>query len=138
MLGRHVPQLAFLDVLLGNEPHWRRRNSFTSGCSSGDPNEATERAEEYLQTHALVTYYDEVAIPALALAEQDRADGRLADEQRARVADSAMVLIDNLAEWEAGGQAADEEERIQAEAQGVDLERSAGRSDHLRRSARQP
>ena len=104
VLGRHVPQLTFLDVLLGNEPMLTQPELLYRRLLVGDPNEATERAEEFLRKHALVTFYDEVAIPALALAEQDRADARLSEEQRKRVGDSAMVLVDNLAEWEGDGE----------------------------------
>ena len=100
VLGRHVPQLAFLDVMLGSEPVLEPSRLLYQRLLVGDPNEATERAEEYLRENSLLHFYDEVAIPALALAEEDRIDGRLSEEQRNRVADSAMVLIDNLAEWE--------------------------------------
>ena len=56
-----------------------------------------------------------MAIPALALADEDRVAGRLADEQRERVANSAMVLIDNLAEWEGNDLAKPEEPKSQEE-----------------------
>jgi predicted PurR-regulated permease PerM len=105
VLGRHVPQLAFLDVMFGSEPMLEPSKLLYQRLLVGDPNEATERAEEYLRENSLTRFYDEVAVPALALAEGDRIDGRLSEEQRIRVADSAMVLIDNLAEWEEGGQA---------------------------------
>lgn len=39
---------------------------------AGDPDEATERAEEYLKTHSILTYFEEVAIPALSMFEHDR------------------------------------------------------------------
>jgi len=100
VLGRHVPQLAFLDVILGNEPVLEPPELLYRRLLVGDPNEATERAEEYLRENSLAGFYDDVAIPALAIAEQDRVEERLSEEQRIRVTDSAMVLIDNLAEWE--------------------------------------
>ena len=100
VLGRHIPQLGFLDVLLGDRPVLRPPALLYQRLLLGDPNDATERAEEYLRTNSLAGYYDDVAIPALALAEEDRIEGRLSEEQRARVGDSAMTLIDNLAEWE--------------------------------------
>jgi hypothetical protein len=105
VLGRHVPQLAFLDVLLGDEPALAPPALLYRQLLMGDPIEATERAEEFLRSTPLVAYYDEVAIPALALAEDDRTEGRLSEEQRVRVGDSAMILIDNLAEWESNGEA---------------------------------
>ncbi len=109
VLGRHVPQLTFLDVLLGNEPVLSPPELLYRRLLVGDPNEATERAEEYLRKNSLARFYDDVAIPALALAEQDRTHGRLSEEQRACVGDSAMILIDNLAEWEENAQPSDGE-----------------------------
>jgi len=44
-------------------------------------------------------------VPALKLAELDRADLHLSEEQRLRVSESAFALIDNLDEWEENGRA---------------------------------
>jgi predicted PurR-regulated permease PerM len=100
VLGRHVPQLTFLDVLLGDEPVLTPAESLYQRLLVGDPDEATERAEEFLQEQSLAAFYDEVAIAALALAEHDRVRGALDEDQRKRVVESAMLLIDNLAEHE--------------------------------------
>jgi predicted PurR-regulated permease PerM len=100
VLGRHVPQLAFLDVLFGDKPALSPPERLYQRLLAGDPHEATERAEAYLHDHTLPDFYDEVAIPALALAEHDRARGALGEEQRIRVAGAMTILIDNLAEWD--------------------------------------
>jgi predicted PurR-regulated permease PerM len=103
VLGRHVPQFAFLDVLLGAEPALDPPELLYRRFLAHDPIEATERAEEYLRESTLETYYDDVLVPALALAENDRQENHLSEEQQLRVAESAFVLIDNLDEWEANG-----------------------------------
>jgi hypothetical protein len=100
VLGQHVPQLAFLDVLFGSEPVLTPVQTLYQRLLVNDPDEATERAEEYLEEHSLADYYDSVALPAIALAEHDRHRGALDDDRRARVAESAMLLIENLAEFE--------------------------------------
>ena len=100
VLGRHVPQLAFLDILFGNEPVLTPAESLYQRLLVGDHDEATERAEEFLRERSLEDFYDEVGIAALALAEHDRLRGALDDELRARVAESALLLTDNLAEYE--------------------------------------
>jgi predicted PurR-regulated permease PerM len=100
VLGRHVPQFSFLDVLLGSEPVLTPQESLYQRLLAGDPDEATERAEEFLEHDTLLSYYDEVAIPALALVEHDRARGVLDDEQRAQVAAGALTLVDNLSDYE--------------------------------------
>jgi len=100
VLGRHVPQLEFLNVLLGSDPVLTPAENVYQRLLVGDPDEATERADEFLVEHSLAQFYDTVAIPALRLAERDRARGQLDEERRARVAEGAMTLVDNLAESE--------------------------------------
>ena len=98
VLGQHVPQLAFLDVLFGSEPVLTPHEALYQRLLVGDPDEAAERAEEFLQEHTLAAFYNEVAIAALALAERDRKRDALDDDRRARVVESTMLLLENLAD----------------------------------------
>lgn len=98
VLGRHVPQFAFLDVLLGNEPVLEPHTRLYQRLLAGDPDEATDNAEEFLETRYLVDYYDRIGIPALLLGEQDRQRGVMSDEQRRKLAASARALVSNLEE----------------------------------------
>ncbi|MGH6925642.1 MAG: AI-2E family transporter, partial [Propylenella sp.] len=99
VLGRHVPQLAFLDVLLGSEPVLEPEERLYQRLLVGN-GEATENAVRSLSESSLAEYLDGVAIPALALAERDRVRGALDEDRLARLSASAIVLIDNLAEWD--------------------------------------
>jgi predicted PurR-regulated permease PerM len=99
VLGRHVPQFEFLDVLFGNEPVLEPHQQLYQRLLSGDPLEATDRAEEYLEEHRLVTFYERVGIPALLLGEADRVRGVLDDGRRQRVAESARAVVENLTEF---------------------------------------
>ena len=96
VLGRHVPQFEFLDVLFGNEPVLEPHARLYQRLLAGDPEEATDHAEEMLEEKYLFEFYDKVAIPALLLGEQDRVRGVMGDEQRRRVAASAQMLVANL------------------------------------------
>ncbi|TPK82915.1 AI-2E family transporter [Mesorhizobium sp. B2-4-13] len=96
VLGRHVPQFEFLDVLFGNEPVLEPHARLYQRLLAGDPDEATDHAEEMLEEKYLVEFYDKVAIPALLLGEQDRARGVMGDQQRRQVAESALVMVANL------------------------------------------
>jgi hypothetical protein len=100
VLGRHVPQLAFLDVLLGSERVLTPEESLRQRLLALDPDEATEDAEEYLQKHSLEEFYNDVAIPALVSIERDRARGVLDESRRTMVADGITTMIDNLSETE--------------------------------------
>nr|WP_210327841.1 AI-2E family transporter [Mesorhizobium silamurunense] len=96
VLGRHVPQFEFLDVLFGNEPVLEPHARLYQRLLAGDPEEATDNAEEMLEEKYLFELYDQVAIPALLLAEQDRMRGVMDNEQRKQVAESALALVANL------------------------------------------
>jgi predicted PurR-regulated permease PerM len=102
VLGRHVPQLAFFDVLLGDEPALAPEVRFYQRLLARDPEEAAELAEEYLEEEELLRLYDGVLLPALGLAEQDRLRGSL---DRATVqglgADTIGVIEELAAEHEA-------------------------------------
>lgn len=100
VLGRHVPQFQFLDVLLGNEPVLSPDEQLYQRLLANDPDEATERAEEYLRENDLAEFYETVALPALVMAEADRSRGVLDEVRRERVAEGVLTLIDNLEEHE--------------------------------------
>lgn len=99
VLGRHVPKFEFLDVLLGNEPVLLPPQQLYQRLLSGDPDEATEKAEEYLQSNSVMEYFSSVAIPALLLAEHDRGRGVLDAPRRNRVAQSMVFLVENLSDY---------------------------------------
>jgi predicted PurR-regulated permease PerM len=109
VLGRHVPQFAFLDVMLGNEPVLEPHVRLYQRLLAGDPDEATDHAETFLEQEYLVYFYDKVAIPALLLAEQDRHRGVLSSEERAQLAITASTLVSNL-DVMAAEEAAEEEQ----------------------------
>lgn len=104
VLGRYVPQFGFLDVLLGNEPVLELHEKLYQRLLAGDPNEATDNAEEYLKEEYLVDYYDRVGLPALLLGEMDRQRGVMSDAQITLFSDSSLTLVENLSD------VADEEE----------------------------
>jgi predicted PurR-regulated permease PerM len=109
VLGRHVPRFEFLDVVFGNKPVLEPHQQLYQRLLAGDPDEATDRAEMFVEDHDLITFYEEVAIPALALGEVDRARGVMSGDRRRRVADSALALVDNLDDYAKEEALADEE-----------------------------
>ncbi|WP_426232540.1 AI-2E family transporter [Pararhizobium sp. DWP3-4] len=105
VLGRYVPQFSFLDVLLGNEPVLQPQEKLYQRLLAGDPSEATDNAEDFLEEGYLIDYYENVGLPALLLGEMDRQRGVMTETQIALVAASMQTLIGNLADM------ADEEEK---------------------------
>ena len=69
VIGKHVPQLSFLTILLGDEPVFETKTRVYQRLLAGDQEEAAELLEEALEDESLAHIYDTVLIPALALTE---------------------------------------------------------------------
>ncbi len=100
VLGRHVPQLQFLNVMLGNEPVLTPVETFYQRILANDPEEVTEQAEEFAKNSSLSQFFDEVAIPALARAQADSDRSVLSFEDRATFATAIESMVENLLEDE--------------------------------------
>jgi predicted PurR-regulated permease PerM len=98
VLGRHAPQLEFLNVLLGDEPVLSPEARFYQRLLAMDEDEASEIVDECLKEKSLVEVYDSVLIPALSLAERDRHQNRLDDEREEFIYQSMKDLIQELGE----------------------------------------
>jgi hypothetical protein len=84
VLGRHVERLEFLDVMFGDRPALSPSEIFYQRMLAEDPAEAVDKAEEFLKEGSLSTYYDEVALPGLRLAQNDIVRGSLDRAQSER------------------------------------------------------
>ena len=83
VVGRHVPQLAYFNTLLGVEPVLAPEARFYQRLVALDQEEATELAETYAAEKGAQALLADVVIPALSLAERDRHHGEL-DARRER------------------------------------------------------
>ncbi len=77
VLGRYVPQLSFLHILLGDEPVLAAEAQVYQRLLAMDDQEARAVVDHYLSDHTLSQLYDSVFVPALTLAEHDRHKGAL-------------------------------------------------------------
>ena len=98
VLGRHVERLAFLDVMFGDRPALSPAEIFYQRMLAGDPTEATEKAEEYLKERSLSSYYDEVAIKGLLLAQSDLERDVLDHPRLVRIRDTVVEFADDLSD----------------------------------------
>jgi hypothetical protein len=96
VLGRHVPQLEFLDVLLGSTPVLAPDETFYQRLLANDPEEATEQAEEFVEERPIAE--DEVVIPALRRAQVDSDDGALTPERRMIIKEGVRAILESLSE----------------------------------------
>jgi predicted PurR-regulated permease PerM len=98
VVGRHVPQLRFLHILLGDEPPLTPESRFFKRHFANDYEEAREVLQKCLNEMSLEDLYENVLIPALGLAEQDRHQNLLQDDNERFISQSTRELIDEL--WE--------------------------------------
>jgi len=101
VVGRHVPRLRFLQILLGDESPMTPDSRFYQRLLAMDHDEARKVLENYLEGKTLEELYDSVLIPALSLAEQDRHQNRLEDAHQKFIGQSTRELIDEF--WEPRG-----------------------------------
>jgi predicted PurR-regulated permease PerM len=96
VIGRYVPDMGYLNVILGVEPVLTPRARFYQRLLAMDEDEVEDLAEDFANEKGLLELYDQVVIPALALAEQDRHAHSL-DEQRERfIFDTTRDLVEYL------------------------------------------
>ncbi len=98
VLGRHVERLAFLDVMFGDAPPLTPVENFYQRILAGDASEVVDQAEQFLKTNSLVNYYDEVALPALLLAQVDLRRGVLDELRQRRIKETIDEVIEDLSD----------------------------------------
>ena len=98
VLGRHVERLEFLDVMFGDRPALSPPEIFYQRMLAGDPTEASEKAEEFLKERSLTSYYDEVALKGLQLAQADAERGALDHERLTKISDAVSEFANNIAD----------------------------------------
>jgi len=77
VLGRHIPQLSFLHILLGDKPVLAAEAQLYQRLLAMDHLEAQSIVNHALIGKSLIELYDSVLIPALNMAEQDRHKGAI-------------------------------------------------------------
>src|ERR1700724_2669600 len=98
VLGRHVERLEFLDVMFGDRPALSPPEIFYQRMLAGDPTEASEKAEQFLKERSLSSYYDEVALKGLQLAQADVERGALNLERLTKIRETVREFTNDLSD----------------------------------------
>lgn len=96
VIGRYVPSLGFLNILLGDEPVLPPESHYYQRLLASDHQEAKSVLEAYLKDHTLLQLYDLVLIPALELAEQDRHSNNLDEATQQFITLCTRELVEEL------------------------------------------
>lgn len=96
VIGRHVPQLAFLNILLSDEEALTPAEDCYHRLLRPGGDDEMELAESYLKTHTLTDFYDTVLVPALITATRDHQRGVLSGDQIYQVEHAVGELLEEL------------------------------------------
>ena len=100
VLGRYVPHLSFLHILLGDQPVLAAEAQIYQRLLAMDQLEARTVVGEYLKARPLVELYDAVLIPALSMAEMDRHKGAIDAVREEFLFLSVNEMIAEFAEYQ--------------------------------------
>jgi predicted PurR-regulated permease PerM len=97
VIGKYVPQLQFLEVLLGDEPVMPPHIVLYQRLIAKDQDEASDLIEDYVQHQSSEDAYEQLVLPALVLARQDLERGKLHGKNARELFQSLRELIDENA-----------------------------------------
>ena len=97
VVGRHLPQLQFLDILLGSTPALDLPTRIYQRLIADDAEEAIEIANSAIETGSVTEFYNGVGIEILRLASEDHGSVATA-EHRLRIANGMDALLEDIRE----------------------------------------
>ena len=98
VIGKYVPQLNFLNIMLGDEPGLDPQSRFYQRLVAANREEADEIVNDFLKEKDLPSLYEELLIPALVLAEQDQVEGGLSEERHSSILENVREIAEEWAE----------------------------------------
>jgi predicted PurR-regulated permease PerM len=98
VLGRHVESLNFIELLLGDKPPLSPVQSFYQRILAVDPDEVVFQAESLLKDLTLLDYYEQVALPGLAMAQIDVVRGVMDRVRQEEICESVESVVADLSD----------------------------------------
>jgi predicted PurR-regulated permease PerM len=96
VLGRHVPRLSFLSVILSDEEALTPAEDLYQRILTPGEHDEMDLVEQYLANGSVLELYDFVLIPALLAAETDARQGQVDPDQLAAVHQSLRDIVQEL------------------------------------------
>ena len=97
VMGRHIPELGYLNLLLGVEPVLAPEERFYQRLIALDHDEAEEVVRAHVAAHGIAATFDDVILPALTLAEADRRKAALEPARERFVYEHIRRIVEELA-----------------------------------------
>jgi predicted PurR-regulated permease PerM len=97
VLGKHVPGLEFMGLLMADTPALAPDYGYYQRLLARDQSEAADLIERHIRTEPPHLVYDALLLPALNYAERDRMEKRLSAEEELAVVDVTRELLSDAA-----------------------------------------
>ena len=127
VFAKHMDRLQFIDVMLGDQPALTPQQVAYQRMLTGDPIEAIEQARVFLKEGTVLTYYEDILLGALKLAEADAALGRLDDARLENIHETVSEIIEDIAGHENAEDTKREADQA-AKTKVINFERQLGKS----------
>ena len=98
VLGKHVPALAFVGMLMDNTSALAPEYGYYQRLVARDLGEAAELIDRHIKTAPPESVFDALMLPALSYPERDRLELRLSEEEEAAVIEATRELVSDAAE----------------------------------------
>jgi predicted PurR-regulated permease PerM len=98
VLGKHVPGLEFVGMLMADTPALAPEYGYYQRLLARDQSEAADLIERHIRTQPPRSVYDALLLPALNYAERDRLEQRLSLDEEVAVIDATRELLSDAAE----------------------------------------
>lgn len=99
VMGRYVPQMSFLHVLLGDDAELAPEARFYERLLAMDQTEVRAIADRFVEGKSLVDLYDGVLLPSLSMAKHDRQKGSLEENRDSILHLSVSELLVEYSEY---------------------------------------
>ena len=92
VMGKYIPQLAFLHVLLGDQPVLAPHERLYQRLLANSPDDADDLVEGQLRRHSLIEVCDGMILRAMQLIERDHDQGTLREAKR-------QYILEHVERW---------------------------------------
>lgn len=111
VLGKYIPQLEFLHVILGDQPALEPHQRLYERLLVGNRDEADDLIEQYLGEHSLIEVCDQVIVPAIQLAEEAFEQDMIEPVRRQEILERMDDWAEHVAETQSAAEPGKEEEK---------------------------
>lgn len=103
VLGKYIPSLAFLDILLGEKPPIAPSDRCYQRLLALDGDEVSKLCEDYATGHSLAAAFDDVIMPVVRLVDAEFRAGNIEDHAKKEMYRVLREVVADLGEQDTAG-----------------------------------